>query len=614
MVGHSERPRELSWPHVAALLFGDWGTSRLYVLGLAFWMSGNASFWYVLAMCTLLCVVGFCYTIVCKHYPDGGGVYSAGKMRSPTLGVIGALLLVADYIITASLSAYEGFRYILPDGSPPAVAMYCAIGALVLIGLINTIGMRRVGAIALAVAILAAIFYFIIGIGCVVHWPHATIIRPHAAPLDQWKNFVNVILALSGVEAVANMTGVMREPVAKNARWTIFTVLIEIVVLNMIMTWAMNSIGSLQWAGSLYHTDAAGVAAKAVTRAHIQDGMVRIIAEHFVGKTFGWVAGFSFGLLLLSAANTAISGMISVQYMMSRDNELPRAFTKLNRFGMPWVALLVATVVPIVVLWGVGADTESLADLYAIGVVGAITLNLLVTGASTHLNLRVWEKATLIISGLIIWAIEFSIAWDKPKALIFALSVLAVGLIARKLAKVAQERRAQLAMAHAAGAEPALAAAPAPARKPTGIIPANLPRILVPTRGSPRLIKFAVGYAKAHNAALVLLYVNEIPLAFLERNAKLGTETMTLANDPQAQKMFADAKLLADAAGVPVLPMYAVHSSAADLIVDHAATLGVDAVIMGVSRRGTFWRTLRGDVIQEVVNHLPDSIPLLIHA
>ncbi|HTL52168.1 MAG TPA: hypothetical protein VL860_06310, partial [Planctomycetota bacterium] len=64
MLGHSERPRELSWQHVGGLLFGDWGTSRLYVLGLAFAMSGHASFWYIVAMCVLVSVVGFAYTII----------------------------------------------------------------------------------------------------------------------------------------------------------------------------------------------------------------------------------------------------------------------------------------------------------------------------------------------------------------------------------------------------------------------------------------------------------------------------------------------------------------------------------------------------------------------
>ena len=90
-------------------------------LGLAFVMSAHASFWYVAAMCALVSLVGFSYTIICAHFPDGGGVYSAAKKRSVHLGVIGALLLIADYTITAALSAYEGFRYMLPNGVTPVL-------------------------------------------------------------------------------------------------------------------------------------------------------------------------------------------------------------------------------------------------------------------------------------------------------------------------------------------------------------------------------------------------------------------------------------------------------------------------------------------------------------
>jgi len=36
MLIEGQRPRELHWYHAAAMLFGDWGTSALNVLGLAF--------------------------------------------------------------------------------------------------------------------------------------------------------------------------------------------------------------------------------------------------------------------------------------------------------------------------------------------------------------------------------------------------------------------------------------------------------------------------------------------------------------------------------------------------------------------------------------------------
>src|SRR5213082_954896 len=107
----SERPRNVSWLQAGGLLFGDWGTSRLYVLGLAFLFAGRTSFWLILLMSVLILAVGWAYTQICRIYPDGGGVYTAAKQRSRLLGVIGALLLFADYTVTASLSAVEAFHY-----------------------------------------------------------------------------------------------------------------------------------------------------------------------------------------------------------------------------------------------------------------------------------------------------------------------------------------------------------------------------------------------------------------------------------------------------------------------------------------------------------------------
>src|SRR5450432_1940006 len=107
----SERPRNVGWLQAAGLLFGDWGTSRLYVLGLALFFAGRSSFWLILAMSLLILAVGWAYTQICRIYPDGGGVYTAAKHKSRMLAVIGALLLFADYTVTASLSVLDAFHY-----------------------------------------------------------------------------------------------------------------------------------------------------------------------------------------------------------------------------------------------------------------------------------------------------------------------------------------------------------------------------------------------------------------------------------------------------------------------------------------------------------------------
>jgi hypothetical protein len=39
------RPRNVDTPRAAAILYGDWGTSKAYVIGLAFAVAGYSSFW-----------------------------------------------------------------------------------------------------------------------------------------------------------------------------------------------------------------------------------------------------------------------------------------------------------------------------------------------------------------------------------------------------------------------------------------------------------------------------------------------------------------------------------------------------------------------------------------
>ena len=113
----THRPRNVGWARAAALLYGDWGTSKAYVIGLAFVAAGFSSFPIILAVCVLTAVVAYNYIIICRHFPDGGGVYSAAREQSRVLAVLGSLLLLADFIVTAAMSCWDAMIYLnVPQG------------------------------------------------------------------------------------------------------------------------------------------------------------------------------------------------------------------------------------------------------------------------------------------------------------------------------------------------------------------------------------------------------------------------------------------------------------------------------------------------------------------
>src|SRR5205807_7893948 len=103
--------------------------------------------------------------------------------------------------------------------------------------------------------------------------------------------------------------------------------------------------------------------------------------RHYVGRWGEILVRAVGGLLLLSAANTAVNGLMSIMYVMSRDKELPGVLQKLNSFGAPWFAAILAAGVPALVLI-FAHDLETLASLYAIGVIGAVAIN--ITLCSDH--------------------------------------------------------------------------------------------------------------------------------------------------------------------------------------------------------------------------------------
>jgi hypothetical protein len=51
----------------------------------------------------------------------------------------------------------------------------------------------------------------------------------------------------------------------------------------------------------------------------------------------------------------------------------------------------------------------------------------------------------------------------------------------------------------------------------------------------------------------------------------------------------------------------------AEVILEMAVTHAVDYLILGSSQRGALWRTMKGDVIRDVAQHLPERINMLLH-
>jgi len=601
-----KRPRNVNTPRAAAILYGDWGTSKAYVIGLAFAVGGYASFWLIAAMCVLTALVGINYIIICRLYPDGGGVYASVRHRSEIISIVGAFLLIADYLVTAAISALSAFQYL---GVPHPERF--AAAAILVIGLLNLLGPKHTGGLAFLISVPTLVVVITLGLFSI---PHLGTAIGHLQPLQggfwgNWGGFVGIVLALSGVEAIANATGVMRlDPgsteakpsVRKTSTPALLWVMVEVCVFTALLGLAMHALGGLQMAnGDVNAPGAEGV----------RDYMLRYMGETFVGGVlgpaighiFGFAVSITFGFLLLSAVNTAIVDLITIQFLMARDRELPSIFQRLNKWGVPSAGMLLATVVPMALVILV-KDMVGLADLYAVGVVGAIATNLGATATDWKLPIKSWERTLMFGTFIVMGAIEMSLLIDKPNARYFAVTILAVGLILRGLV---QERRikkdAKIAPAPAAVPVQVATAASEPAPVFT-----SDESILCAVRGTGRTLDFAVREARETGRRLYLLFVREQRF-MTEQDSKRKWQ-----EDPEASVIFAAAK--EKAGDQSPLFCYAVSESAAATIVDIAATLGTSRLILGAPKRNALVNILRGNMVREVSDLLPEEIDLLVYA
>lgn len=597
------RPRNVDWKRAAALLYGDWGTSKAYVIGLAFLAAGYASLPIIMAVCLLTALVGYNYVVICRLFPDGGGVYSAAKQQSAFLAVMGALLLVANFTVTAAMSGWAAMSYFRV---PREWVGYATMGLIAGVGVLNWFGAKHSGSVAVTLAI-PMVLVVVTTIGLAL--PHLTLenLEPSRMAFSQkWVAFVGVILALSGVEAIANLTGVMKldagstmesPRVSKTARKSILPVAVEVVLGTTLLGWAMLSLDKSN--SKLLHDR--------------WEDMISVLAEKYAALNFGVPAGTIFGiiaavvvgLLLLSAVNTAVAALVGLIYMMARDGEMPRHFRRLNRYGVPWIPLLIAVFGPLMVVLFT-RRLESLAGLYAIGVVGAITVNLGSCAFNKKLPLKWYQRGVMMVSFLILLAVEITLAKTKPDALFFAVCVLGTGFGLRSYA----QRRAGL---RTLTVSEEIAAQVAPQLYPDfqlNLAPGQ--KIMVAARGNTPVLRFALEEAQLRQGMLFVLYVKEIAVAF-PGFAEPATP-QKWQNDGQAARIMYMMMEQGKKLGVTVVPVYARSDDPAATILDLSATLGIDILMLGTSHRSAMVKLLRGNVIAEVARNLPENIQLIIHS
>jgi nucleotide-binding universal stress UspA family protein len=264
---------------------------------------------------------------------------------------------------------------------------------------------------------------------------------------------------------------------------------------------------------------------------------------------------------------------------------------------------LIALGLPTVVLFLV-ANFTALAGLYAIGVVGAITVNVGSCTFNRTVGFTWYDRVLFGVTFCILSFVELTLAHTKLDALQFVVAVLLGGLALRAYTQKRQGLTTLTVTREVAKmVGPDLEARVQP-RLQEG------QKILVAARGITPVLGFALDEAQLRKATLCVLYVKEVAVYYSGGPASLGRAKWQ--DNPEANAIMSLMMKLGAERDVCVIPVYAVSQDAAATIVDLSATMGVDYLVIGATQRTALANLLRGSVVTNVAQHLPDSIQLLI--
>jgi len=361
-----------------AIVFADIGTSVYYVPGILYGQVGRAAGLFVFLTMIAFLLLTLKYAEVSARFPEGGGVVTvATRGLNPWAGAVGGMFILVDYFLTSAISSLSGLLYF--QAIVPRIAPYVlpvALLVMALLGVLNWYGIKESAGLSLIVASIAFISDVLILLLIFIYVPIPvmfTVFREmflgtSLTPIALLVGFSGAFLAFSGLESISQLSPVMRLPRRKTVRIALTFVVLTVGITSPLLTlFSTTLLTEPRYAHLLRHPVYAINANP--------DQFISLLAGAFGGRALEVLVAVTASALLIFAANTAIIGAYHVFLALSRLRFFPEAVERMSRLrGTPWVAILLATVIPMAILIAVQANINELGALYAFGLLGAFSL------------------------------------------------------------------------------------------------------------------------------------------------------------------------------------------------------------------------------------------------
>jgi amino acid transporter len=603
----SHKVHQLGWALVFAVVYADIGTSVFYTPGILYGSIGNLATLAQFITTGVFVSIALKYVEICERCPDGGGVVSITREAFSAwefLPLVGGSFITVDYFLTSAISGVSGLYYLssLLPGSKDLVIVASLILFLVLL-LINLVGVKESASVTSSFATVEIIVTFLLlgsAFWFITTQPHLTwdgLISSIFHPGVQLTfgnlaiGYATTWLAYSGLESVAQISGAMVTPVKKTASKAMWWVIGTIAVITSPMT-----------AVALYILPAQVKNTQA-------DSLLSALGFQVGGPILGISVVVAASALLFMACNTAIVGNYHVNVRLSDLGFLPSFLRKRHPvLGTPYLSIIASAAIPMLIIVATKANVDALGDLYNFGLLGTLSLSSIAIDKLRWRDgvrgFKFWSGIFTTLALLSAWFINMV---HKPNALMFGGTIAALLVAAGVWHRLGAARKAVEVFAKAESEAADLPEA-------SNILTLEEAQEASAIEGSPimvalrqvntKLLEDASVYARGLNRKNVyVIFVDEMPGLFLPQEVKPTADAVKVLIDSCAELRKNNMN------GIPIWRM---AEDAGISIAEAAKILGIKQVFVGSSKRTFFWRMVKGRMLKNLADRLPESADLII--
>lgn len=448
----------ISFWRASAIVLCDLGSSAFYSGGIAAKTYGEAFPYFIIAVMLLAGLLLMAYIESSSIFTRGGIYVLVNKSMGKTMAKLSVSALIFDYLLTGPVSSisaglylshfikslFEYFKISISFNSR-IIAVIFAVCVIIYFWWKNIKGIKESSESNIKIVIFSSFVGFFLLLFSIITVVKKGFVMPAfnirlsneslgfikymdflkpAGLLAIMIAFGHSVLALSGLETLAQVYREIEDPKIKNLKKSVFIIFIFSLIFTGALTFLSAVIIPFEKIASNYSENLlSGLAME----LYIPSTLKLFLSSLVVISAF---------LMLLGAVNTSIVGANGIINRVAEDGVLPQSVRNLHpKYGTTYIIITIIAALQIIIVILSGGDVFLLGEAYAFGVLWSLTFDLFSLiilrfkdvdrGWYYPLNIK-WGKYKIPVGLFLVFIIVFSLSFinlfTKPIATLSGIS------------------------------------------------------------------------------------------------------------------------------------------------------------------------------------------------